>query len=222
MSSTCQDSRVTLADLVKRIERLSASEGSAVVVGIAGAPGAGKTTLAEQLLAILNRDEPQPERQRYAHVPMDGFHLSDAELVRLRLLEHKGAPETFDAYGYAALLKRLRGPRDAVVYAPGFERTIEQAIAGTLPIYPSARLILTEGNYLLLDQPGWSEAREQCTEVWYCEQDDRLRVERLILRHITFGKSPTAAADWVQQVDEPNAQLIEATRARADLVLRVE
>lgn len=220
VGSTCQDSGVTLADLVKRIERLSASEVSAVVVGIAGAPGAGKTTLAEQLLVFLNRDEPHPERQRYAHVPMDGFHLSDAELVRLGLLERKGAPETFDAYGYAALLERLRGPRDNVVYAPGFERTVEQAIAGLVPVYPSVRTILTEGNYLLLDQPGWREARGQCAEVWYCEQDERLRVERLIQRHITYGKSPAAAADWVQQVDEPNARLIEAAKERADLVVR--
>jgi pantothenate kinase len=210
---------VTLVELVDRIERISARESGAVVIGIVGAPGAGKTTLAEQLIALLNRNEPNPERQRYAHVPMDGFHLSDRELTRLDLVARKGAPETFDAYGYAALLERLRGPRGSVVYAPGFERTIEQPIAGVVPVYPSVRTILTEGNYLLLDQPGWREARNQCTEVWYCESGERQRVDRLIERHVMFGKSRAAAEDWVMLVDEPNARLIEETRARADLVI---
>jgi pantothenate kinase len=211
---------VDLAKLVERIEGLSAPEGGAVVVGIAGVPGAGKTTLAEQLISLLNRNEPEPERQRYAHVPMDGFHLADQELARLGLLDRKGAPETFDAHGYAALLERLRGPREAVVYAPGFERTLEQPIAGMLPVYPSARTVLTEGNYLLLDQPGWREVRSKCAEVWYCEQEDGLRIERLIRRHVSFGKSRSAAETWVERVDEPNARLIETTKARADLLIQ--
>lgn len=213
---------MTLGELVDRIERIEAGQPGVVVIGIVGAPGAGKTTLAEQLAVSLNRGELVPDRQRYAHVPMDGFHLSDRELLRLGLLERKGAPETFDSYGYAALLRRLKGPRDAVVYAPGFERTIEQPIAGVVPVYPSARTILTEGNYLLLDEPGFRDVRAQCTEVWYYEQDDRLRVRRLIERHIEFGKSRAAAAEWVERVDEPNARLIEATKTRADLVVRVE
>ena len=201
---------------------MSALQPAPAVVGIVGAPGAGKTTLVEQLVASLNRDELNPERQPYAHVPMDGFHLSDRELLRVGLLERKGAPDTFDAYGYAALLQRLKEPRDAVVYAPGFERTLEQPIAGVVPVYPSARTILTEGNYLLLDEPGWREVRAQCTEVWYVEQEDRLRVERLIQRHVAFGKSRAAAEEWVDRVDEPNARLIEAMKARADLIVRSE
>lgn len=208
-----------LAELADRVRDISErAEGAAVVIGIAGAPGAGKTTVAERLLAMLNGKEQEPERQRYAHVPMDGFHLSDRELTRLGLLERKGAPETFDADGYAALLQRLHGTRESVVYAPGFERTIEQPLAGVVPVYPSVRAILTEGNYLLLDRPGWREVRARCTEVWYCEQDDRVRVGRLIERHVEFGKDPAAAYEWVQRVDEPNARLIEATKERADLV----
>lgn len=209
-----------LSKLVDRIAGLSAPEGGAVVVGIAGPPGSGKTTLAERLVARLNRDQPQPERQRYANVPMDGFHLSDQELGRLGLLGCKGAPETFDVHGYAALLERLRASRDAVVYAPGFERTIEQPIAGVLPVYPSAGTILTEGNYLLLERPGWRDIRSMCTEVWYCEQERSVRIERLIERHVAFGKSRAAAEAWVEQVDEPNARLIEESKARADLVVR--
>jgi pantothenate kinase len=212
---------VTLDELLRRIAQLQAPAAT-VIIGVVGAPGAGKSTLVEQLMMQLNAGQESPELQRYAHVPMDGYHLADVELTRLGRLDRKGAPDTFDAYGYAALLQRLREPHDGVVYAPGFERTLEQPIAGAIPVFPTATTILTEGNYLLLDTPGWREVREQCTEVWYCEQDDEVRIERLIERHVRFGKSPAAAAEWVAQVDEPNAHLIRSTRDRADLVVTLE
>ncbi len=213
---------MTLEDLLRRVADLQQAQAAPVIIGVVGAPGAGKTTLVEHLVRRLNSDEADPERQLHAHVPMDGYHLADVELTRLGRLDRKGAPDTFDAHGYAALLRRLREPREAVVYAPGFERTIEQPIAGAIPVFPSATTILTEGNYLLLDEPGWRNVRNECTEIWYCEQDDELRVERLIARHIRFGKSPAAAADWVANVDEKNAELIRSTRDRADLVVTLE
>jgi pantothenate kinase len=213
---------MTLQDLLARARHLGASRTTPVVIGVVGAPGAGKTTLVESLVAELNRGTPDPEEQAFAHVPMDGFHLSDQELTRLGVLDRKGAPETFDVDGYAALLHRLRLPREAVVYAPGFERTIEQPIAGVIPVFPSATTIITEGNYLLLDRPGWGEVRNQCTEVWFCEQDNDLRIQRLIERHIRFGKSPADAEAWVHTVDEKNARLIQATKANADLIVTLE
>ena len=213
---------MTLDDLLTRVRLLGASQRTPVVIGVVGAPGAGKTTLVENLVSELNNDVADPERQEYAHVPMDGFHLSDQELTRLGLLSRKGAPETFDVHGYAAMLHRLRTRRESVVYAPGFERTIEQPIAGVIPVYPSATTILTEGNYLLLDRPEWREVRKQCNEIWYCEQDNDLRIQRLIQRHIQFGKSPAEAEDWVHTVDEKNARLIQSTRANADLVITLE
>ncbi|GER24312.1 nucleoside/nucleotide kinase family protein [Zafaria cholistanensis] len=213
---------MNLDELVARIRHRKASSEAPVVIGVAGAPGAGKTTLVEGLIKELNRGVADPENQEFAHVPMDGFHLSDQELARLGILDRKGAPETFDVHGYAALLQRLRSRRDAVVYAPGFERTLEQPIAGVIPVFPSATTILTEGNYLLLDTPEWRKVRNQCTEVWYCEQDDSLRVRRLVQRHVEFGKSPAEAEAWVAGVDEKNAQLIRATRADADLIVTLE
>ncbi|MGW6172080.1 nucleoside/nucleotide kinase family protein [Arthrobacter sp. NPDC055138] len=213
---------MNLEELVARVRHWKASNEAPVVVGVVGAPGAGKTTLVESLFKELNKDSPEPEVQEFAHVPMDGFHLSDQELIRLGLLDRKGAPETFDVHGYATLLQRLRSERDAVVYAPGFDRTLEQPMAGVIPVFPSATTILTEGNYLLLDSPEWRKVRGQCTEVWYCEQDDGKRIQRLIQRHIDFGKSPAEAKAWVRTVDERNAQLIRATRADADLIVTLE
>jgi pantothenate kinase len=210
-----------LRELLERASSLTGPGSGRAVIGIVGAPGAGKTTLAETLVRVLN-GAAEPEEARLAHVPMDGFHLSDAELARLGLLDRKGAPETFDAYGYAALLARLRTERGHVVYAPGFERVLEQPVAGTVPVFPAARTVVSEGNYLLLDRAGWREVRRQCTEVWYCQQDDALRIQRLTERHVLFGKSPEAAAAWVREVDERNAELIRATRDRADLVVDLE
>jgi pantothenate kinase len=190
-----------------------AGRGGRRVLGIAGAPGAGKTTLAVALVEALTA-----EGVRASHVPMDGFHLADAELARLGRLDRKGAPDTFDAEGYAALLARLRSD-EGRVYAPAFDREIEQPIAGSIPVPPGDGLVVTEGNYLLLDEPRWRLARARCDEVWFCEVDDVVRRERLVERHVRFGKSRTEAEGWVATVDEPNALRVSATRGVADLVV---
>ena len=178
------------------------------MLGITGAPGAGKSTLAA-LLAT---------RRGATVVPMDGFHLADVELVRRGLRDRKGAPETFDAEGYAALLRRVRG-REPLVMAPSFERTFEQPIAGALPIPGDSELVVTEGNYLLLADGAWPRVREQLDAVWHVVTDEALRLERLVARHVAFGKSPEQARAWVERVDQPNAVLIEAAASRADVVL---
>ncbi len=178
------------------------------LLGLTGAPGAGKSTLAARLASAWDA----------VVVPMDGFHLADVELARRGLLGRKGAPETFDAEGYAALLARVRG-REALVMAPSFERDLEQPIAGALPVRGSAPLVVTEGNYLLLDEPRWAAVRAQLDAVWHLRVDPALRRERLVARHVAFGKSPAEAEAWVRAVDDPNAALVEAAAARADLVI---
>ncbi|GAA1924168.1 nucleoside/nucleotide kinase family protein [Nocardioides lentus] len=180
------------------------------ILGLAGAPGAGKTTFARAWADELGA----------AYLPMDGFHLADVALDALGLRDRKGAPETFDAHGYAALLRRLRTDPDHTVWAPAFERDLEQPLAGAIGIGPEVRVVVTEGNYLLLDTPAWRAVRAELDECAYLDVDDALRTERLVARHVAFGKSPAAAAAWVAAVDEPNAALVAASRDRADRVVR--
>jgi pantothenate kinase len=203
---------LTFDDLVRRAAAL-ASGGRRAILGIAGAPAAGKTTLAEQLVQALDA---------VAHVPMDGFHLADVELERLGARDRKGAQDTFDALGYAALLRRLREDEDDIIYAPGFERVIEQPIAGAIPIHRSARLIVSEGNYLLVDDPRWRRVKPLFDEVWYADLDHEERLRRLVDRHMRFGKDESRAVEWATGTDESNAQIILATRDRADLIIPAE
>lgn len=204
---------VTADGLVARAATLAAGPGRAVL-GIVGSPGSGKSTLVAALLSALDVREVQT-----AHIPMDGFHLANAELSRLGRADRKGAPDTFDVGGYLALLRRVRADAEHTVYAPTFDRHLEEPVAGSIAIPRSARLVLTEGNYLLLDDPGWREVRAQLDEVWFCDPDPGVRRDRLIARHVAFGRTPAAAAAWVAAVDDPNAARVEQTRDRADLVL---
>ncbi|MDX2677879.1 nucleoside/nucleotide kinase family protein [Streptomyces soliscabiei] len=208
---------LTFDDLLIRARALAGDGRRRAILGITGSPGAGKTTLAERLVRELNgAGEPW-----VAHVPMDGFHLADVELDRLGRRDRKGAPDTFDAAGYAALLRRLREESDGdeVVYAPGFERVLEQPVAGAVPVPPTARLIVTEGNYLLLATGAWQRVRAALDEVWFCAVAEDERVRRLVARHEEFGKGHEEAVAWVLGTDQRNADLVAATRDRADLVV---
>jgi pantothenate kinase len=188
-------------------------DGRRKLLGLVGAPGAGKSTLAVALQAAF------PGVSQV--VPMDGFHLANVELQRLGRAARKGAPDTFDSAGYVALLKRLRDQAgDEIVYAPEFRREIEEPVAGAIAVLPQTRLVITEGNYLLLDAGPWAGVAALLDDAWYVEVDDTLRVDRLTRRHEQFGRSSDEAAAWVAGTDEPNARLIEASRQRARSVFR--
>lgn len=199
-------------ELVARLRALSAG-GDRVILGIAGAPGAGKSVLSTALMTALGADA--------ALVGMDAFHLADAELARLGRSDRKGAPDTFDVDGYVALLDRIRA-RDRPVYAPVFDRGWEAAIAGSVRVDPDVPIVLTEGNYLLLDSGGWEHVRPQLTEVWFVQPDEMQRQSWLIARHERFGRSPAAARDWALGTDQRNADVVRATAARADRIFTVQ
>ncbi|WP_375424803.1 nucleoside/nucleotide kinase family protein [uncultured Friedmanniella sp.] len=204
-------------DVVRHVHDL-ARDGHRVLLGITGAPGAGKTTFADRLAALLRASAPGGLHDDWVvRLPMDGFHLADCQLARLDRLARKGAPDTFDTAGYVALLERLVLDRDETIYAPAFERDLEQPVAGSICVSPSTRVLITEGNYLLLADGGWERVREVLDEVWYLELDDAERRRRLVARHERFGKSKAEARDWVNGTDERNAEMVAHTSARADL-----
>jgi pantothenate kinase len=208
--------QMSTTDLLARDAIALAGETSRAILGIAGSPGAGKSTLVDEL---LERVRAAKGADWVAHVPMDGFHLADAQLDRLGARGRKGTPDTFDAAGYAHLLERLKQEADEPVYVPGFDRTLEQPLAAALVVMPSARLVVTEGNYLLLDDPHWARARRAMDAVWFVASEETMRVERLVARHIHFGKTPHEARTWVATTDQRNAELVASTIGRADRII---
>lgn len=195
-------------ELLTRARQLVASGGR--ILGLAGPPGVGKSTLADELVAAVGPSA--------CLLPMDGFHLTQADLVRLGRSERKGAPDTFDVEGYLAALGRVRERRHDVL-VPRFDRTLDEPVADALRVGVEHRLVVTEGNYLLLDLHPWSQVRSLLHECWWLELDCDVRRSRLITRHRDHGRSAEAATRWVDDVDEPNAQLIARHRSRPDLVL---
>lgn len=204
--------------LVADIERRRGeTAGERIIVGIAGAPGSGKSTVAAALLERLDAA---------ALVPMDGFHLANEQLEALGRRDRKGAPNTFDAAGYVALLERCRtagaaGGQPGTVYAPRFVREIEESYAAAIAVPPSARVVVTEGNYLLLDEAPWNALDRIIDVRYHLDVDHDVRIERLIARHVAFGKTPEAARAWSLGPDERNAERIAAAAHRADAVLHV-
>ena len=198
-------------EVLARARALLAS-GQRKILGIAAAPGAGKSTLAEGLLQALGTQAQV--------VPMDGFHLANSELQRLGRAGRKGAPDTFDAAGYVNLLRRIHSQQPGeTIYAPEYRRELEEGIAGAVAITADTPLIITEGNYLLLDDGAWSQVRAVLDESWFLDLDSGVRQQRLLERHVRFGRSREAALEWIAVTDEPNAQRIERCRHRADWVV---
>jgi pantothenate kinase len=199
------------------IERLAGRD--RLLVGIAGAPGAGKSTVAEALAARLSAEHDDGSGIPFAvAVPMDGFHLSNVELRRLGLADRKGAPATFDAAGFAHLLRRIRAGEE-LVYAPAYSREVHESLGGVIPVYARSRVVVAEGNYLLVPDPPWSQLRGLFDVTVYLEAPEDERVRGLLSRQRSFGLSEAAAQDWVYRSDEANARVVEASRQFADMVL---
>jgi pantothenate kinase len=188
------------------------TRGERRLIGVVGCPGSGKSTLAAGLAA----EHPDT----HIVLPMDGFHLAQRELARLGRADRKGAPDTFDVDGYVAMLARVRSETSNIVYAPFFDRRQEEPIANAIAIEPRHTTVITEGNYLLHTEGGWERVRPLLDECWYVDCAYPSRIVRLLSRHIAHGRTGSEAANWVRDVDEPNARLIRRGLASADVVIR--
>ena len=189
-----------------------ASSRSRFTLAVAGPPGAGKSTLAKTLAGAL-----AGRGSDTAIVPMDGFHLDNDELDRLGLRARKGAPETFDLAGFDALLARLAQEDDVVI--PVFDRTLDLARAGAARVTASARIRIVEGNYLLLDEPGWRDLACHFDMTVFLEVPERELERRLVQRWLDHGHDAQAARARAQANDIPNARRVAAGSRPADLVL---
>ena len=205
---------------MKRLTRDSALERASLlqesstryILGIVGKPGVGKSTFTDFLREHLSQE-------LFAILPMDGFHMSNEELLELGRRDRKGAPDTFDVRNFTQTLAAIKVSDGADIKFPVFKREIEASIpdAGLIPA--QAKLVIVEGNYLLHDQSGWEQVGSFLDEAWYLHVDDELRMQRLIARHIAFGKSPEDAKDWSEGTDEANARVIHKSESKADLVV---
>lgn len=194
--------------------RDDATDGRRYIVGIAGCPGSGKSTIAARLADVLGA--------RAVVLPMDGFHLANATLEALGRRARKGAVDTFDGDGFVALLERVRAQTDRVVYAPNFRRDVDEPIAGEIAIQPAHDIVIVEGNYLFLEDAPWSAVLPLLDAAWFCDVPGDVRERRLIGRHMQHGRTREEAAAWAREVDGANAARIEPSADRADLIVSGE
>jgi pantothenate kinase len=198
-------------EAIERAVFLLENSDQRILIGITGKPGAGKSQLSAFLMANLPKESA-------CLVPMDGYHFSNAVLTELGRSDRKGAPDTFDAHGYAAVLRRIHISSEEI-YFPIFHREIEESIAAEGVVTQETKLVITEGNYLLYDEDGWRDVAPLLTESWYVDVDDTLRLERLADRHHFYGKERQAAIDWANGSDEKNAKLVQETKFLADFLV---
>ncbi|WP_394347297.1 nucleoside/nucleotide kinase family protein [Streptomonospora litoralis] len=208
-----------LEELATEAQALAGKAASRVFLGLAGPPGAGKSALARYLVDEVCAGLGTGAA---AYLPMDGFHLSNAQLERLGRRDRKGAPDTFDVRGYVALLRRLHIGGEDAVFAPDFDRTLDEPVAARLAIEPSVRLVVTEGNYLAEDAPLWREVRALLHDLWYVEADDETREERLVERQLAGGRDRAEAVEWVRRSDRANGEIVKSTRENCSRVVRLD
>ena len=203
-----------ISEAVARIRYLFQANNKRIIIGIVGKPGAGKSTFATELIKNLTDLNP-------TLVPMDGYHLSNKQLKKLNLEDKKGASNTFDVLGFTNLLQRINTEISTDVYFPVFHREIEESYSADAVVAKDTKIVITEGNYLLVNEGGWERVAGELVETWYLKVDEDLRVERLIKRHKEFGKDQKSAESWAKGSDEINAKIVESTASRANVIVQI-
>lgn len=200
--------------LVEEIASLLQGSKPRTMIGIVGKPGAGKSTVVTEIQKQFSTEE-------VAIIPMDGYHLSNEELIKLGRRERKGAPDTFDVEGFISLITRVRNEIDKDHTFPIFHREIEASKADEGIVLRNTKVIVIEGNYLFSEEHNWSEVFPLLDQSWFIEIDDEIRMQRLITRHIKYGKTPQEAEEWSRGSDEENAKFIAKTASRAERIIKL-
>ena len=200
--------------LFEQIQTLLDSQSARSLIGIVGKPGAGKSTVVEEI-------EKRYKPNEVSIIPMDGFHLSNEELIELGRRDRKGAPDTFDVEGFISLIKKVKHESQVDHKFPIFHREIEASVSDEGAVPKESKVVVIEGNYLFSEDHNWSGVFPLLDHTWFIEIDDEVRIERLIARHIRYGKTPEEAENWSRGSDETNARFIELTAHRASNIIKL-
>ena len=201
--------------LFEQIQSLLDGQSPRTLIGIVGKPGAGKSTVVEQIQNKFRSYE-------VSIIPMDGFHLSNEELISLGRRERKGAPDTFNVSGFISLIKKVKHEQHVDHKFPIFHREIEASIENEGIVPKESKVVVIEGNYLFSEDHNWSAVYPMLDHTWFIEIDDEVRIERLVARHIRYGKTPAEAETWSRGSDEANARFIELTAHRASNIIKLD
>lgn len=202
--------KLTTTDALVREVRKRAIEHERILVAVAGPPGSGKSTLAENLAERLGPSA--------AVLPMDGFHLDNATLRQMDLFDRKGAPETFDASGFVALVRELRSNKD--LFYPTFDREADSTVPRGGQIGKQTNVVVVEGNYLLLDNPPWSELADLFDLTVSIDVDRDVLETRLIKRWLDHGLSEADAEARALSNDMRNVEFVTNNSRASDFVIQ--
>jgi pantothenate kinase len=200
--------------LFEQIQSLLDGERPRTLIGIVGKPGAGKSTVVEAISKKF-------DSKLVSIIPMDGFHLSNEELITLGRRDRKGAPDTFDVEGFTSLIERVKTNNHVDHKFPIFHREVEASIADEGMVPKESKIVVIEGNYLFSEEHNWSGVHPLLDHTWFIDINDEIRIERLIARHIRYGKTPEEAETWSRGSDETNARFIGLTAHRAENLIKL-
>jgi pantothenate kinase len=210
--------QAALARLVPHILELESKAHHRIAIGFAGGPGTGKSTLAAELVTMLNAVRPGSA----ALVPMDGFHMKHAKLEAMGQTDRKGAPHTFEGADFVNFLHHLKAATGPVS-GPGYSRKIEDTVDDAFTVQPDVRVLIVEGNYLLLTEGSWAGVKPQLDYSVFVDVPRDLVQARLLKRHGEEGLfTEERNRAHIERNDMPNYDLVSQSQDRADVVISMD